>query len=120
MLGLKCTRKPNVDVVKVFTELPGLFYNGRYYNRRNTDDRNIYSAGANKLSTNISNHLIMNLPKIINKLVYLEKTTKSQRFEILNNIKGWKSNRPLGEHAPILTTSHQTIIDESRRILELG
>lgn len=86
MLGTKEAQQPNPIVKNLFERFPYLLSN----DKRDFGDRNIYSAAAIKLSTNIRNHLVLNFPKVIKRYLY-DTTTLSKDEVVLvqRNLYGW-------------------------------
>jgi hypothetical protein len=114
MLGTEDAIKPIDAVTNVFMEEPELLYNPK---ERHHSDRNIYSAGAIKLSTNIYNHLSLNLSNVIKRFIKLKNTTKSEYVELLYQVNGWKKKQQ--PEMITLSKEHHMVISESRRILGL-
>ena len=77
MLGTKEAQQPNPIVKNLFERFPYLLSN----DKRDFGDRDIYSAAAIKLSTNIRNHLVLNFPKVIKR--YLYDTTTLSKDEVV-------------------------------------
>jgi hypothetical protein len=117
MLGTKYAIKPVEAVTNVFMEEHELLYNPKECHHSDRSDRNIYSAGAIKLSTNIYNHLSLNLPNVIKRLIKLKITTKAEYVELLYQVNGWK--RKQQPEMITLSKEHHMVISESRRILGL-
>ena len=87
------------------------------------EDRNIYSAAAIKLATNIRNHLVVNLPKVIKKAVYqcsprvigeTHDARKMANIQMLFEINGWNRRNPIE-----ISADRHNFVNECRRILSL-
>ena len=94
------------------------------YSKRHPDDSNIYSFGAKKYITNLSNSLKMNLMnRIKNILNDYQKSinfSTDQRTFLLFKICGWKINRRHTFANVDLTDEMSWIIKTHRLILGLG
>jgi len=89
MLGTKDSIKPYKEIKELHERYPCLVDTGR-----SLGDRNIYTEAAKKLSTNVKNHLKVNFPNVMKKLLYKGfNVTKSESFEIQKNIYGWNTVR---------------------------
>lgn len=90
MLGTLEAKDPIPEVTTLFERHPKLLYNPK---DRHHSDRNIYSAAATRLVTNIKNHLALNLPRVIFK--YLNSFEQFERDAITwcnARIHGWSPN----------------------------
>ncbi|PNH01468.1 hypothetical protein TSOC_012642, partial [Tetrabaena socialis] len=104
---------------------------------RHLSDRNIYSAAAKKLGTNLRNHLVVNLRRVVNKAL-ADVPNDAERVLMLYTLYGWKggprkkikppkkaktssSVAPTAEIAPepppLLSAPQLDFIRECRRIL---
>lgn len=88
MLGTTGADKPYSDVTKLHSLFPELLHNPG--NERFLLDRNIYSFAAKKLSTNIKNHLNVNVSKMIGRMVYGLFSDRDQAVAAKYAIHGWK------------------------------
>jgi hypothetical protein len=131
-------------VPQVFADHPELLHDT---NDRHILDRNVYSAAATKISTNIKNHLRVNVVKIVKRMVYTcspsslpDDATKDEkgdeRTHTLFQVCGWSQRvnlkepkKPNKKRKPDTTTTtvqpprddreRTAFIDECRRILGL-
>lgn len=88
--GIKGTRKQIPIIVNHSITNPELFNDIKRIN----GDRNVYCYGAQLISTNIKNHLILNFPKVLKKYVYnLENVSKSQKEYIIKFLYGQKVDK---------------------------
>lgn len=99
MLGTDDAVEPYEDLVSLFNLYPIIKTKidslGRHFS-----DRNIYSSGSKKYQTNLKNHLVLNLGKVMKKILYSDRynsSLKNARLPIEDTIKamlytlnGWK------------------------------
>ena len=86
-LGVQCAKKPFKDIQRLVLEHPELFPKLD----RSDGDRNIYSHAATRLSTNIKNHLRLNLPKVIKRYIHLKVNDKDDQVNAIYQTFGWPS-----------------------------
>lgn len=96
----------------ILQNYPDLLHNPK---DRHTGDGNIYTHGANKIVTNIKNHLIVNTPSLIKKVVYNSIKNKDQSVAALFAINGWKRRKDMVE----MEGSTMQIMSQCRTILDL-
>ncbi|PNH08370.1 hypothetical protein TSOC_005131 [Tetrabaena socialis] len=134
MLGTASANKPDARVADIFLRNPGLLHE---VSDRHLSDRNIYSAAAKKLGTNLRNHLVVNLRRVVNKAL-ADVPNDAERVLMLYTLYGWKggprkkikppkkaktssSVAPTAEIAPepppLLSAPQLDFIRECRRIL---
>jgi hypothetical protein len=88
MLGTEGAVLPDHDVTDLHTRYPNLLLQGE----RSPGDRNIYSAAAIKLSTNIKNHLVTNFVKLLKKYLY-NTLSKDEAVYVLFKVHGWQTKK---------------------------
>ncbi|PNH00238.1 hypothetical protein TSOC_013956 [Tetrabaena socialis] len=134
MLGTASANKPDARVADIFLRNPGLLHE---VSDRHLSDRNIYSAAAIKLGTNLRNHLVVNLRRVVNKAL-ADVPNDAERVLMLYTLYGWKggprkkikppkkaktssSVAPTAEIAPepppLLSAPQLDFIQDCRRIL---
>ena len=145
LLGIQGCTVIDPRVPHVFADHPELLHDT---NDRQLMDRNIYSAAATKISTNIKNHLRVNVVKIVKRMVYTcspsslpEQATKDdkkdEQIHTLFQVCGWSHRAILKEpkkpdkkrakkatdtstvQPPRDDRARMEFIDECRRILGL-
>jgi len=90
LLGTSGAVKPFPEITDLFDRHPTLLS----HEKRHIGDRNIYSAAAIKLSTNIKNHLVVNFPRFLKKYLYkVSGLTHDEAVASLYLINGWKQQR---------------------------
>jgi len=90
LLGTKGSHKPYPQIESLYNRYPQLVSD----QERHLGDRNIYSAAAIKLATNIQNHLIINFPRFLKKYLYkVTKLSKNEAVEALYLIHGWTKKK---------------------------
>ena len=110
-LGTENTSKPNQEVIDFFNRHPSYISN----EKRHLGDRNIYSAAATKLITNLKNHLIINFPRFLKRYLYnASLMIKEDAIQTLYKIHGWQ---PRNEDVP--TKEVEETSEEIRYILGL-
>lgn len=60
---------------------------------RHLGDRNIYTAAAKTILTNLKNHLVLNFAKVLKKYIY-NNLVKQEAIEALYQFHGWKRKPP--------------------------
>jgi hypothetical protein len=114
MLGTEDALKPYKEITSLFKEYPTLLHPT---DQRSLTDRNVYTAAAKKLSTNVKNHLVLNYQKAIKHIVYAFPGTKEHSIAMLYKINGWnEKNRTF----PQLSEAMQQEISTVRNILKLS
>jgi len=89
-LGTEGAQEPNARITNFFQQNPKL----KPIPDRSLGDRNIYSALAITMSTNVKNHLTTNFQSILQKYIYtVNMCTKDQGVLINSTLYGWKSKR---------------------------
>jgi hypothetical protein len=69
MLVTEAAKDPTKSITSLYTRHPAL--KARLEESiRYLGDRNIYSFGATKYITNVKNHLVTNLPKMMKRYIY--------------------------------------------------
>ncbi|PNH02916.1 hypothetical protein TSOC_011071 [Tetrabaena socialis] len=86
MLGTEGANDPDARVSDLFLRYPKLLHN---VTDRHLSDRNIYSAAAIKLGTNLRNHLVVNLRRVITKAL-ADVPNDEERVLMLYKLYGWK------------------------------
>ena len=87
MLGTKESHYPDADVVDFFQRHPSYISNEKRY----LGDRNIYSAAATNLVTNIKTHLVANFPRVLKKYLYdVSAMLKDDAVDVFYKVHGWK------------------------------
>ena len=93
MLGNDKAKKPYDEISKLMIEYPKLFNTVRH-----PGDKQIFTSASRKLQTNLTNHLVLNFPKVIKRYIYdvnKSNLTKDEKIECLYRINGWKRNKKL-------------------------
>jgi len=116
MLGTKGAQKPVDLITDLFKEFPLLLSS----QSRSFGDRNIYSAAAIKLCTNIKNHLMLNLPSVIKTFLYkCCSLDKSEAVEALYLTHGWTSKKDLSKGDTNDRVKVEAAVDAVRKVLGL-
>jgi hypothetical protein len=94
MLGTEDAQKPFEAIQWLCSKYPQL--KDKRALERHLADRNIYSAGSKKYLTNLRNHLTLNFPRVVKKILYspaferyLGKTNGATKA-MLYDLNGWK------------------------------
>lgn len=94
MLGTQGAVSPDQHITDLHNRFPSLLSK----DERHDGDRNIYSAAAIKMSTNIKNHLVINFPKILmkylSKVIPLEKNDANYAFRKVHGSTTWFQGTP--------------------------
>jgi hypothetical protein len=115
MLGTENAQQKTQCITSLFLRHPELLYNPK---DRHAADRNVYSSAAIKLSTNVRNHLVMNLPTVINKLLNIQGFQKPEVHYCRKRICGWKKR--VGKYPdPEVTPEMENVIEIARQLLGL-
>lgn len=139
MLGTKACPRVLPHIRAFFRDRPDLLHD---VSDRTHADRNIYSAAAIKLGTNIRTHLKENLLRIVKRCVYgFAPGTKDEQTKVLYGICGWpwsrlpapkkprknaakdkkcsKDGEPGEDTEVALSADQSTFVAECRRVLGL-
>ena len=93
--GVKGATKPIPELVEFFDKYPDLCCSLE----RDLGDSNIYVSGAIRLSTNIKNHLRMNLPRMIKKYIYdCSELSKNEAIQAVKYILGYTQEKITDEN----------------------